>query len=260
MIPQQQIEHIKERANDDIVSIIEKYMKLKGSRGSYKGLCPFHDENTPSFSVSESKGIYKCFGCGEGGDAVKFIMQQEGLDFIETIRWLAKDLNIIIQEEKPDQPKKDYVPPAELIPGIKEAKKHIRKEGSAVLCFTEKMRNRLYSKSLRSVLYCPRYRPGQVELIAKYTDKVIIIPRGLNQRKFFKALEITCAAGLNIELAKDVKETPMHWSEFIITHFERSEELRKQCIKVLAAIYEPVKREIESAYFFELWDKSEPEV
>src|SRR5690606_19006241 len=70
----------------------------KGPR--YLGLCPFHNEKTPSFNVSPQLGIYKCFGCGESGDAISFLQKQEHLSFVEAVRWLAKRYQIELEEEE----------------------------------------------------------------------------------------------------------------------------------------------------------------
>lgn len=91
------IENIKE--NSDIVSIISDYIHLKKSGSNYVGLCPFHNEKTPSFTVSSTKQIFHCFGCGEGGDILKFIMKKENVDFPDAIKLLANKLGIEIDIE-----------------------------------------------------------------------------------------------------------------------------------------------------------------
>lgn len=83
---------------NDIVSVIQEYTKLQKRGGSYKGLCPFHKEKTPSFSVQEDKEIFKCFGCGKGGNVVHFIMLVENLDFISALRFLADKSGINIPD------------------------------------------------------------------------------------------------------------------------------------------------------------------
>ena len=93
------IEKVRELA--DIVKIISDYVQLRRSGANYVGLCPFHNEKTPSLTVSESKQFFHCFGCGEGGDAVSFIMKKENLAFPESIRFLAEKLNIPIEESTP---------------------------------------------------------------------------------------------------------------------------------------------------------------
>lgn len=92
------IEKIKDTA--DIVNIVSDYVQLKKSGSNYIGLCPFHNEKTPSFTVSESKQIFHCFGCGEGGDALKFIMKRENLDFLDAIKFLGDKLGIEINVDE----------------------------------------------------------------------------------------------------------------------------------------------------------------
>ncbi|HIE5810602.1 TPA: DNA primase [Clostridioides difficile] len=88
------IEEIKARC--DIASIISEYMNIKQSGANYKGLCPFHVEKTPSFYINTSKQIYKCFGCGEGGDVINFVMKMENLDFMDAVKILANKCGIEI--------------------------------------------------------------------------------------------------------------------------------------------------------------------
>ncbi|MGL5311729.1 MAG: DNA primase [Peptostreptococcaceae bacterium] len=82
------IEEVKGRC--DIVSTISQYIGVKPSGSNYKGLCPFHGEKTPSFYINTSKQIYKCFGCGEGGDVINFVMKMENLDLIDAVKLLAE--------------------------------------------------------------------------------------------------------------------------------------------------------------------------
>jgi DNA primase len=85
----------------DIIDVVGDYVSLKRRGANYLGLCPFHNEKTPSFTVSPSKGIYKCFGCGKGGNSVNFIMEQEGLSYVEALKSLAKRYNIEVEEKEP---------------------------------------------------------------------------------------------------------------------------------------------------------------
>jgi len=98
MIPDSKKEEIREAA--DIVEVVEDYVKLKRSGRSYKGLCPFHDEKTPSFHVTPDLGIYKCFGCGESGDVFNFVMEMEGIGFVEAMRTLADRYGVSLPEEE----------------------------------------------------------------------------------------------------------------------------------------------------------------
>jgi len=84
----------------DIVDVVSDFVTLKRSGANYMGLCPFHNERTPSFSVSKAKGVCKCFSCGKGGSAVGFIMEIEQLSYGEALRWLAKKYNIEIKEKE----------------------------------------------------------------------------------------------------------------------------------------------------------------
>lgn len=84
----------------DIVEVVSDFVSLKRRGANYIGLCPFHNERTPSFSVSKSKGICKCFSCGKGGSPVNFIMEHEQMSFQEALRYLAKKYNIEIVEQE----------------------------------------------------------------------------------------------------------------------------------------------------------------
>ncbi|MBW7951588.1 MAG: DNA primase, partial [Chitinophagaceae bacterium] len=96
MITPQTIEQIKSRI--DIIDIISDYVKLKKRGSNYLGLCPFHNEKTPSFTVSPSKELYKCFGCGKSGNAITFLMDHDKLSYVESLKWLAARYNIEIEE------------------------------------------------------------------------------------------------------------------------------------------------------------------
>ena len=101
MIPDDKKEEVREAA--DIVEVVGDYVNLKRSGRSWKGLCPFHDEKTPSFHVTPELGIYKCFGCGESGDVFNFVMDMEGVGFVEAMRSLADRFGVSLpQEEDPE--------------------------------------------------------------------------------------------------------------------------------------------------------------
>ena len=82
----------------DIIDIISSFVKLKKRGSNYLGLCPFHNEKTPSFTVSPSKEIYKCFGCGRSGNSISFLMEHEKYSYVEALRWLANKYNVEIEE------------------------------------------------------------------------------------------------------------------------------------------------------------------
>lgn len=84
----------------NIVEVVSDFVSLRKTGTSYKGLCPFHDDRTPSFSVSPVKGVYKCFSCGAAGNAVKFIMEHEQMTYPEALKWLANKYHIEVHERE----------------------------------------------------------------------------------------------------------------------------------------------------------------
>lgn len=96
MISQQSIQQILSRI--DIIEIVGGFVKLKKRGVNYLGLCPFHNEKTPSFTVSPTKEIYKCFGCGRSGNSISFLMEHEKYSYVEALRWLANKYNVDIEE------------------------------------------------------------------------------------------------------------------------------------------------------------------
>ena len=104
MIKKESIENLKN--NLDVVDIISQYIELKKSGANFKACCPFHGETTPSFVVSPAKQIYHCFGCGVGGDSIKFVMEYEKLTYPETIEKLASMNNFTLEYEENSSEKK----------------------------------------------------------------------------------------------------------------------------------------------------------
>lgn len=98
MIDQVTIDRILDAAQ--IVDVVSEFVTLRKRGVNYIGLCPFHNEKTPSFSVSPSKGLCKCFSCGKGGNVVHFIMEHEQLSYYEALKWLARKYNIEIKERE----------------------------------------------------------------------------------------------------------------------------------------------------------------
>lgn len=95
------IDEIKQAA--DVVGIISDYITLKKSSANMVGLCPFHKEKSPSFTVSGVKGIYKCFGCGKSGNAISFLMEYANLNYIDAIKYIAKKYNIEVENDGPEK-------------------------------------------------------------------------------------------------------------------------------------------------------------
>lgn len=101
MIDRNTIEKIRARA--DIAGVVGQFVKLRKQGSSYRGLCPFHDDKHPSFSVSPARGLFKCFSCNESGDAFSFVMKHESFSFEEAARWLAGHFDIEIRETETDE-------------------------------------------------------------------------------------------------------------------------------------------------------------
>jgi len=98
MISQQTIQQILSRI--DIIEIVGGFVKLKKRGANYLGLCPFHNEKTPSFTVSPAKEIYKCFGCGRSGNTISFLMELEKYSYAEALKWLAARYNVEVEEKE----------------------------------------------------------------------------------------------------------------------------------------------------------------
>jgi len=97
----------KVREATDLVDLVSEYLTLKKKGKNFLGLCPFHQEKTPSFSVSPEKGVYHCFGCAKGGDIFNFVMDVEHFSFPEALRYLARKANINLPEKR-DKKEMDY--------------------------------------------------------------------------------------------------------------------------------------------------------
>jgi DNA primase len=105
-IKDESVERVK--ATMEILPLVEEVVRLRKAGGTYKGLCPFHQERTPSFTVSPARGTFKCFGCGEGGDAITFVEKTENVDFIGAIELLAQRFGVELEYEEasPEQEQK----------------------------------------------------------------------------------------------------------------------------------------------------------
>lgn len=100
-IPDHIVDQVRE--SSDILSVVQDYVRMKKAGNNYVGLCPFHEEKTASFNVNPSKGFFKCFGCGKGGNAITFVMEIERLEFVDAVRWLADRAGIKIPEQRVDR-------------------------------------------------------------------------------------------------------------------------------------------------------------
>ena len=97
-IADEKIQEIRDRV--DIVEVVSGYLPLKRSGVNYQGLCPFHQEKTPSFNVNASRQIFHCFGCGVGGNVFSFLMRMDGLSFPDAVRRIGEKVGIEVEEEE----------------------------------------------------------------------------------------------------------------------------------------------------------------
>ena len=111
MIPQSFIQDLLSRA--DIVDVVESYVPLKRAGSNYAARCPFHNEKSPSFTVSQTKQFYHCFGCGAHGTAISFLMEHQGMGFVDAVKDLAGRVGMIVPEPTPDPQRKEEVEAAE---------------------------------------------------------------------------------------------------------------------------------------------------
>ncbi len=118
------------RMKNDIVDVISGYVKLQKKGSSYFGLCPFHNEKSPSFSVSRQKQMYYCFGCGAGGNVFTFLMEYENYTFTEAVEYLAERSGV-------ELPKAEYSREAKERAGLKASLLEINKAAAQYLCAAE---------------------------------------------------------------------------------------------------------------------------
>src|SRR5262245_31109272 len=127
LFPQSFIDEV--RSASDIVAVISDTVSLRKAGNAYKGLCPFHSEKTPSFTVQRDKGFFHCFGCGAGGDVFKFVELQEKLGFQEAVRYLAQRFGVPIPELEADNDQRQSAAEREALVRIHEiAVTHFREQ------------------------------------------------------------------------------------------------------------------------------------
>ena len=107
MITPQTIQQITSRI--DIIDVVGEFVKLKKRGANYLGLCPFHGEKSPSFTVSPAKEIYKCFGCGKSGNTITFLMEHEKYSYVESLQWLAARYNVEVEETEVSDEKRQQM-------------------------------------------------------------------------------------------------------------------------------------------------------
>ena len=142
------IEFVKQRA--DIVEVVSEYVALKKRGQEYVGLCPFHDEKTASFSVSPTKQLYRCFGCGAGGNAISFVIDHLGLKFASAVCHLANQFSVPVHYENgtiDNQPRRDLsdsLPHSQPRNKVTEAKPKQEKDTTVDDAYVRRSHERLF--------------------------------------------------------------------------------------------------------------------
>jgi hypothetical protein len=247
----QAVETIRDRAGSDIVPIVADYVQLKRSGSGMKGRCPFHDENTPSFHVSESKQIFKCFGCGVGGDAIDFIERMEGLEFHEVIFTLAERYHISIDNNSRDKRRQQLRTDDSILPGISDLKPEIRKAGTVFLSFNEfgKQKDVPGPKiNLEGSL-----KRDQANLLRKLTDSCSIIAHQLPWPTVKSAIKTLLEADFKVYIV-DPSFLHLHQKDWL--HYTMPEVgglvSKQEIIELLAAIPDDLQRDVYTTEFTNL--------
>lgn len=185
MIPQATIQQIV--SSIDIIDILGSFVHLKRRGANYLGLCPFHDEKTPSFTVSPSKEIYKCFGCGKSGNTITFLMEHEKYSYVEALKWLADKYNITIEEKEISPEEKAQVKTAESLFIINNFAKNFflntlyqTDEGKSVgLSYLKERGFRENTINAFEIGYCPSGNEFAIAAIENQFNKELLLKSGL---------------------------------------------------------------------------------
>ncbi|WP_374338178.1 DNA primase [Leeia sp.] len=180
MIPQSFIDDLLARA--DIVSVVDRYVPLKKTGINYSACCPFHQEKSPSFTVSPSKQFYHCFGCGAHGDALRFVMEYQGLGFIDAVKQLAADYGMTVPDVREEQAQQFKATVSPLIDVLQQASQHFRqqlKQSPEAIAYL-KGRGLTGEVAARFGLgYAPDDWQGLAKVFADYPTRSALVESGL---------------------------------------------------------------------------------
>lgn len=232
----QAIKQIRDLSRDDITGIVLDYVELKRSGNGMKGCCPFHEEKTPSFHVSDQKGIYKCFGCGLGGDAIDFVMRIDGKEFHEVIYQFADRYHLTIENDYSGKEKQDFRKP-EPVPGLKEVRSQIRKIGQVTVICDDTPADEF--QHTPTVKVSSPLQKDQADTLRRYTDRCELVIRNTNWEHSQECIKAALDAGFSITVPADGKS--MDWIHYVIEFVQPS---RSDIIKLLAAIPDALTRSI----------------
>jgi DNA primase len=181
MIPQSFIQELLNRL--DIVDVVDRYVPLKKAGANYQACCPFHSEKTPSFTVSPTKQFYHCFGCGAHGTAISFLMEQQGMGFVEAVEELARSVGLTVPREETHgapQPAKDKLD--ELSGVMERAARYYReqlKQSDAAIAY---LKGRGLSGEIAArfgIGYAPAGWQGLAAVVPDYRSSQALLEAGL---------------------------------------------------------------------------------
>lgn len=252
MIPETKIQEIKDHAAADIVDIIGSYIKLKRSGSSYKSKCPFHDENTASFSVSPEKGIYKCFGCGEGGDAIGFLMKHEGMEFIEVIKHLARRYMIDIpggnNSKRRFHGKSNMQIYEAVLPGITDMKRNIKKQNKVYLVFDRTFALGSDEETAWLPVTLPVSR-GQFKITGLYAEEIILMGGEYDRNALFESVSNAVKMGIDDLFIWVDTGRKKDWMSYIV---ERHPEETDRIKRIITSIPDEITYRLYSQQFSKL--------
>jgi hypothetical protein len=232
----QAIKQIRDLSRDNITDIVSDYVELKRSGSGMKGCCPFHEEKTPSFHVSDQKGIYKCFGCGLGGDAIDFVMRMDGKEFHEVIYLFAGRFHIFIDKENSGNERTVHRKP-EPIPGLKEIRSEIRKAVIVTVICDDTPIEAICSKAVIKI--SPPFLADQAQALRKYTDRCELVVNLSFLENVYESIRTGLEAGFSVTILADGKS--MDWLHYLL---EFAQPDRGDIIKLLAAIPDSITRSV----------------
>jgi len=228
------ITQIRSLAAEDITGIVGNYMELKRSGNGAKGCCPFHQEKTPSFHVSGRKGIYKCFGCGVGGDAIDFLMRMEAKEFHEVIYLLADRFHLSIDSNRQKETVHRRLP---AIANIQQLRPEIRKEDRLTIVLNDAPLDQFETKAIARLT--PPLLDEQALLVKKYTDQCSLVLRGVEWPLVLKSVQAALSNELHVTIWNNGEYCD--WLDALLRVYAAE---REDIISCLAAIADPLMRSV----------------
>jgi hypothetical protein len=249
----QAIKQIRDLSRDDITGIVSDYVDLKRSGNGMKGCCPFHDEKTPSFHVSDQKGIYKCFGCGLGGDAIDFVMRIDGKEFHEVIYQFADRFHITIENNSTGTNNQEPRKP-EPIPDLKQVRSEIRKAGLVTVICDDTTADEIDSKA--AVKIPASFTPEEAHALRKLTSRCELVVGQVAWENVRESIKSGLAEGFTVSIRSNGQS--MDWIYYVS---EVVQPERGDIIKLLAAIPDSITRSVYMTEYSNLaFQNSEAEV